>query len=190
MKKSLFVFLLTISVLISFTGCSPTGYSNILLFTDRLSFVRNEKISLESYNISEDKYSLIIKNGETDILITAKENKNGKLKSVGVTLLKIDENGNAKHITDEAASAYKECAMQIIYAFTLFDEEKSREAAEKILPLKSKDLLRTGELTADRDNYHFVYYSNKLCCRFTVTDTYLEKTEITEKPVSRPLLQY
>ena len=189
MKKSLFIFLFVL-ILVIFAGCSPSGYSNILLFTDRLSSARNEEITLDNYNLNDGRYTVILKSGETDILITAKENENGNLKRVGVTLLKVDENGSVKPLTDAEASAYKECAVQVIYAFTLFDEEKSWEAAEKILPLKGNDLLRTGELTTDIENYHFVYYSNKLCCRFTVTDTYLEKTEVTEKPVSRPLLQY
>ena len=186
--KRAFLILLS-AVLLSFTmnGCTPTGYSNLLLFTDRLNDISEEKISLESYVLYEGSYSLIVEKNAAKVLITADENENGDLVKIGVTVSKLDESGKEKKISASEGELYRKKVSEVIYAFTLFNEDKSRELTEKILPLKDEDLLRTGELTLETENYRLVYYSNKLCCRFTVTDTYLEKIEVTEKPVSRAL---
>ncbi len=187
MKKTFLIFMMSICISFLFSGCSPSGYCNILLFTDRLSFISGEKLTIEDYSLSGSTFRLIKEKDGTQVLTTCKENENSELVKVAVTVSKLDEKGKAKALDSQELLFYRQKVMEAIYAFTLFDEEKSREISEKILPLKSEDFLREGELTMEADNFHFVYYSNKLCCRFTVTDTYLEKTEITEKPVSKPL---
>ena len=187
MKKTFFLFMALLCIVFLFSACSPSGYCNILLFTDRLNEISGEKYSLESYSLSGSTFRLIKEKDGAEVLITLEENENSDLVKVGVTVSKLDEEGNAAEPDSNDIFLYRQTVVEAVYAFTLFDREKSKEAAEKILPLKSEDLLREGELTMEADNFHFVYYSNKLCCRFTVTDTYLEKTEITEKPVSKPL---
>lgn len=187
MKKTFFVFILSMLVLFLLSGCSPSGYCNILLFTDRMNEQSDKKLSLEDYSIRAGSFSLIREKDGAEVLVALEENESSTLVKAGVTLSKLDREGNEKALGSNDILFYRHTVQEIIYAFTLFDEEKSREVAEKILPLKSEDFLREGELTMEADNFHFVYYSNKLCCRFTVTDTYLEKTEVTEKPVSKPL---
>ena len=188
MKKAFFIFILTFSMCFVFSGCSPTGYCNILLFTDRLCEISGENISLESYSISNGSFRLVAAKDSARVLITCTENENAELKRVAVTLSKVDEGLNVSAPDGNSISLYRQKVKEAIYAFTLFDEEKSRELAEKILPLKSDDFLREGELTLDIDNFHLVYYSNKLCCRFTVTDTFLEKTQVTQKPEKADIL--
>ena len=190
MKKRLFVLLPVLFIVLAFTGCTPEGHSNLLLFTDRLNEISGEEILLEDYALYNGGYRLVFEKDGGRMLITAEENENGCLSGVSVTVAKVDQDGNEKAISEKEAALYRQKVFEVLYAFTLSGEEKSREAAEKILPLKGEDLLRTGELTTDIENYHLVYYSNSLCCRFTVTDNYIEKTVTTEKPVSRPLLQY
>ena len=187
MKKAFFIFMLGSVICFIFTGCSPSGYCNILLFNDRLSEISGERLSVEDYTLKDGIFRLIAENEGTRLLITCEENESLQIKKVGVTISKLDENAAEKAPDSNALAFYRQKVAESIYAFTLFDEEKSREIAEKILPLKSEELLREGELTMEAENFHFVYYSNKLCCRFTVTDTYLEKTEETQKPVSKPL---
>ncbi len=187
MKKTFFVFMLSLLVLFLLSGCSPSGYCNILLFTDRLSEISGESYSLEDYSLKGSSFSLIKEKEGAEVLIALQENDNSDLVKAAVTVSKLDEEGGEKVLDSNDILFYRQTVQEIIYAFTLFDEIKSAALAEKILPLKGEGLLREGELTMEAENFHFVYYSNKLCCRFTVTDTYLEKTEITEKPVSKPL---
>lgn len=182
MKKAFFVFTAVLLCLVILAGCSASGYSNLLLFTDRLSETSGKEYSLEDYSVSGSSRFLLMQREGCDVLIRGEEDERSNLRQVSVTLSKVDEKGKGKTVSDSDALFYKSCVQQVIYAFTLFNEEKSRVLAEKILPTKGADLLRTGELTADADNFSLVYYSNGLCCRFTVTDTYLEKTEPARKP--------
>jgi len=188
MKKTSLLFL---SVLLIFTlsACTPVGHPNILLFTHRLADISGEAVELSDYIITDRKYKLLFERESFPVLLTAEENEKGEIVKVHLSLSKVDENGKEKAPTDIGTQFYKEKAVQLLYAFTLFDEELCREKAEKILPLKSEDFLKTGELTLDTDNFHLVYYSNKICCRFSVTNTFLEKTEVTEKPSSRPFYE-
>ncbi len=167
-------------------ACSPVGHPNILLLSHRLSGISNENINVSDFIIIDGKYKLLFEKDGFSVLLTAEENEKGEIGKAHLSFSKIDENGKTKAPTDGEIIYYKEKVCQLLYAFTLRDEAQSRETAEKILPLKSEDFLRTGELTLDKDNYHLVYYSNEICCRFSVTNTYLEKVEATEKPVSEP----
>ena len=171
------------------SACVPTEHMNILLFTDELSAVSETGIELSDYTVCDGEYELLFENEGFFALLTATENEKGEIKKVRLTFSKTDEKGNITAPTPLQAEYFRQKACQMLSAFTLFEEEKSRELTEKILPLKSEDFLKAGELTMEADNFHLVYYSNKICCQFTVTNTFLKKTEITEKPVSRPLYE-
>lgn len=182
MKKAFFVLVLTIGIAFLLSACSVSGYCNILLFTDRMNEISGEELSLEAYTIKDSTFRYVAQSDGARVLITCRENESTDLLQVGVSIAKLDEKGNTVQPDSKTLELYRKKVEQAIYAFTLFDKEKSSEICKKILPLKSEDFLREGELTMEADNFHLVYYSNKLCCRLTITDTYLEKTEVTQKP--------
>ena len=72
-------------------------------------------------------------------------------------------------------------------AYTLCTTEKAEELTKKILPLKSKDFSKTGELNFNYNEFMLIYYSNKISCQLTVINTFLLEVPTTEKPVSKPL---
>ena len=186
-KATLLPLLITLCSLV-LSACTPEGYCNILLFTDNLNRINgNKSLSLSGYTVRDDGYKLIIKNESGEVLLTAEENEKGDLKKIRLTVIKVDEKGNTKPITPAHGEFFRSEAAKAMEAFTFFDNEKCAEAVKKILPMKSEDFSRTGELTMDVEEYHLVYYSNKLCCQFTVTNGFLEETESTRKPESRPL---
>lgn len=188
MKKV--IALLTVSIcLFSLTACTPTGNSNIFLFTEKLAYLSPEEISLTDFIKEENSYKTVLCREDNELLLTLEENSYGEIIKVRLSFSKLDEKGSYLTPTDIQADFFREKATLVIMAFTLYEKEKSLEITEKILPSEGDDLLRTGELTTDTDNFHIVYYSNRICCQFTVTNTFLEKTEITEKPVSRPLYE-
>ncbi len=188
MKKATLLPLLIAFCSLFLSACTPEGYCNILLFTDNLNRINGNKLlSLSSYTVRGDGCKLLLKSEENEILLTAEENERGDLKKIRLTVSKVDEKGNPKPVTPVHGEFYRSEAVKVLEAFTLFEKEKCEETVKKILPLKSEDFSKTGELTLDVEEYHLVYYSNKLCCQFTVTNCYLEQTESTRKPESRPL---
>ena len=168
MKRLYFIFIPFVFIYL-LSACTPAGHMNILLFTDRLSDITDETRTLSDYIIADEKYKLLIENDIIPLLLTAEENDKGELVRVNLSLSKVDENGKPVKPTDEAAVIYFQKAVQLLEAFTLLDEEKCSETAEKILPLKGEDLLKTGELTYDTENYHLVYYSNKIFLSYRKT---------------------
>jgi len=189
MKRIFPLFILSFFLTFTLSACSPVGHVNILLFTDKLNDISGEAVELSDYIITDKRYRLLFEEEAFPILLTAEENDKGEIIRVNLSLSKVDEKGKALSPEDLKTGLYLKRAKQMLFAFTLWDEETCAETAEKILPLKSEDFLKTGELTMDNENFHLVYYSNKICCRFSVTNTFLEKTELTEKPSSRPFYE-
>lgn len=187
MKKILLLLTLPFLLTATLSACAPVGHPNILLFTRRFSDISRKEISVSDFIIIDGDYKHLFEKDGFCVLLTAEKNEKEELLKIHLSFAKIDENGKEKIPTDAETEFYKEKICQAMYAFTVKDEDQCRETAEKILPLKSEDFLKTGELTMDKDNFHLVYYSNKICCRFTVTNTYLEEIESTQKPVSVPL---
>lgn len=188
MKKATVLPLLLALCSILLSACAPEGYCNILLFTDNLNRINgNKALSLSSYAASDNTYRLIRQNEAGKVLFTAEENEKGELKKIRLTIAKVDEKGNPVTVTPAHGEFFRSEAAKAMEAFTLYGNEKCTETVKKILPLKSEDFSRTGELTMDAEEYHLVYYSNKLCCQFTVTNSFLEETESTRKPESRPM---
>ena len=188
MKKSALLSLLIALCVVLLSACTPEGYCNILLLTDNLNRINGNKLlSLSSYTLEDNSYKLLLKNQDSLVLLTAEENEKGEIKKVRLTVSKADEKGSIISLTPSQGEFYRSEAAKILEAFTLMEREKCEETVKKILPMKSEDFSRTGELTMDVEDYHLIYYSNKICCQFTVTNRFLEKTESTRKPESKPL---
>lgn len=188
MKKTFITPVLIALFSLVLSACTPEGYCNILLFTDNLNRINgNRALTLSDYTVKDGTYRLTVQSEAGEVLLTAEENEKGNLKKIRLTVIKVDEKGSPKPVTPTHGEFFRSEAAKAMEAFTLIKKERCEETVKKILPMKSEDLSRTGELTLDVDEYHLVYYSNKLCCQFTVTNSFLEETESTRKPESRPL---
>lgn len=188
MKKAAVLPLLLALCCSLLCACTPEGYCNLLLLTDNLNRINgNRLLSLSSYTLEDNSYRLILKDADSLVLLTAEENERGEIKKIRLSISKADEKGNLLAVTPNQGEFFRREAAKLLEAFTMLDKEKCEEAVKKILPMKSGDFSRTGELTMDVGEYHLIYYSNKICCQFTVTNSFLEETESTRKPESRPL---
>lgn len=184
--KKVFVIL---SVLCIFTlsACAHIEPVNLLHFTDNLNDSYGYgRVSLSDYMIKDGEYTLLLKEGATEFLLTLSENEEGKIKSIRFTVGKTDDKGKFKAISDEAAKLYYENAAHILSAFSMFDYDECAGILSQLIPRSGSDFSKTGELTAQWNNFSLAYYSNGLCCQLYATDNYLEETESTSKPVSRP----
>ncbi len=163
------------------------GPVNLLHFTDNLNrSLGYEKVKLSDYMISDGEYTLFFNDGTSKFLLTLSENEEGKIKSIRFTINKTDAECNSKAVSDEEAALYYKSAAHILSAFSLFDYSDCEGILSELIPAAGSDFSKTGELTAQWNNFSLVYYSNKLCCQLYATDNYLEEPESTSKPVSRP----
>lgn len=181
MKKLLSLFL-TMLMCFSFTGCYKGEEVNLLLFTDNLNDIDDRKeISLSDYFIDDGCYKLIIQE-DTPLLVTLQEDENKVIKKIRLTVIKADDKGNIIALTDSDASAFLRQATDILEAFTMYEKQECETLLKDLIPKNASDFSKTGELVTTKDNFHLVYYSNKICSQFFVTNTYYEKIESTTKP--------
>lgn len=169
--------------LIFLCSCSKAESLNLLHFTDNLNKIKKEEsVKLEDYYIYKNTLRLLIENGDSPLLLTLEEDENGKIKKARLTISKTDNEGNIKILTEEECSAFFENACEIFSAYTFFDKEESRSTLEKLIPQSVASLTERNEFTSDKDSFHLVYYSNEICSQFIVSNIFLEKPSVTQKP--------
>ena len=180
--KKLLSLTLTIIMCFSFSACYKADEMNLLMFTDNLNSIegRNE-ISLSDFFIVDGSFRLIVEEA-SPLLITAEEDENRVLKKIRLTVSKADNKGNIIALTDSEASAFFKQATDILEAFTMYEKQECETLLKDLIPKNASDFSKTGELVTTKDNFHLVYYSNKICSQFFVTNTYYEKIESTTKP--------
>lgn len=184
--KRLFLLPGLIFSLLFLCSCGHDDTVNLLHFTDNLNKLNSQQeIELSDYLIDGSSYKLILKEDSFPLLLVLDEDENGKIKKVRLTLSKTDDSGNIKEINDKECAFFLKNAAEILSAFTFFEKEECEALLSRFLPQKAADYSKTGELTTEKENFHLVYYSNKICCQFFVSDTFLEKTSVTQKPVSK-----
>lgn len=183
--KRLFLLPCIISFILFLCSCGHDDTVNLLHFTDNLNKIKGqEEIKLSDYLIDGSTCKLILKEDDALLLLVLDEDENGKIKKVRLTLSKTDDNGIIKEISNQECAFFLKNAAEILSAFTFFEKEECEALLSQFLPQKAADYSKTGELTTEKENFHLVYYSNKICCQFFVSDTFLEKTSVTKKPVS------
>ena len=181
MKKMLSL-LLPLILSLFLCGCHQGESVNLLHFTDNLNRIREkEKISLSDYLVDGKAYRLMI-NAEAPLLLTLEEDEGGKIKKIRLTIGKTDKKGNTVRVSDSDAAYFTRTACEILGAFTFYEKEECESLVKALLPPTGDGFMKTGEATTDKENFHLVCYSNKLCLQFFAVNTYLEETESTTKP--------
>ena len=180
--KKLFSVMLSLAMCFSFSACCKSGEMNLLMFTDNLNSIEGRKeISLSDFFVLDGCYKLIVEDGAT-LLITAEEDENKVLKKIRLTISKADDKGNIRALSESEASAFNKQATDILEAFTMYERTECEDVLKDLIPKNAEAFSKEGELVTEKENFHLVYYSNKICSQFFVTDTYYEKTESTTKP--------
>lgn len=172
-------------IILCFASCGKNEFCNIYSFVDNYNSVCTDKISVSDFyfdNPDSSQYTTVSGNNNEEITIEILAAPDASIEEIKISLIKnkdippvrpqID---NFIKILTNSLKAYcgysePECA-EIINAFSLnINETYSKE----------------GELTLNKDNFYFTYYSTDLISRVAVSNTYLKKIEPTEKPVSKP----
>lgn len=184
--KSFIAFLLILCLLFSLCACNSPQSVNLLLFTDNLNALSGEgEISLSDYLIKGSTYRLLMEKDDCALLLVLMENEEGKIKKVRLTLSKTDDTGNIKAVSEKERLHFFKVATDVLSAFTYFEKEDCEALLFSLLPKSKEAFSSSGELTADRENFHLVYYSNKICSQFIISDSFLEKTPVTQKPENK-----
>lgn len=190
MKKYLIFLLTTFLAVTMLCSCSHSQFVNITHFTDNFNSVTHtEKIRLSDYFIKENVYSVFLTKAQQQLLLTLSSDESGRIKQVRLALIKTDKNGKIIPVSSDQAEFFTQSSLDILSAFTFFEKEKCEAVLKDILPETADMLSKTGEATTDAEQFHIVYYSNKICSQFSVTNTFLQETETTKKPVSKPIYQ-
>ncbi len=179
--KKLFTVISTAVICLSLSGCYKGEEVNLLLFTDNLNNIKQEQISLSDYFIENGSYKLILQ-GDIPVLVTAEEAENKVIKKVRLTISKADNNGNIKAVADSEAEFFSKEATDILEAFTMYEKQECEKIISRLIPDNGEDFSKSGELTAEINNFCLVYYSNKICSQFFVVNTFYEEIESTSKP--------
>lgn len=166
-------------IILCLSACSAGEFRNLVSFTDAYNKFSVNKLSLSDFIFDQaDKtYSAIV---DSSVILNLKEGNDGKIHTCRVL---IDKSNN---ISNQHKTDFTQVLKYTVMAFCDCD----KDTAEKIiLDFSLQDyetFLKQGELTLMKDNFCFIYYSNEISSEVRIINTYLQKIEVTEKPVSKP----
>lgn len=172
-------------ILLSLTACTDGKLKNLTSFIDSYNHFAEEKLTIENFffqNGSEDTLRAIIGTEEYKFILSLKEDKNSKIKSVKLSMPKTD---NA-HLKIETTEAFCRVLSHALMAYCSYNQSQANEVADAFALHNPETLYKQGELTMKKGNFYFVYYSDETSSEVMIYNTYLHTIEPTEKPVSRP----
>ena len=172
-------------ILLCLSACSDNQLKNLTSFVDSYNKISDNKLTTSDFffiNGSDDTLRAFVDSGENQIILSLKEDNNSKIEGVKLTLPKA-EGTLPKNQEAEFFCRVLTCALK---AYCSCDEETANEIIDAFGLNSPETYNKLGELTLQRDNYYFVYYSNEVASEVMIFNTYLHTIETTEKPVSRP----
>ncbi len=174
LKISLCFFIIT-----TLTACTVGEFRNIVSFIDIYNEISAYPISLSDFFIadeSENEYVLL----KDNVIMSITEDNDGKINTCRLIIRKSDAENSEK------TEIFLENLKLVIMSYCGFSEEKTEEII-KAFSLKDKNAFNKNcELTLNKNNFCFIYYSNEISSEVRIINTYLQKIEPTEKPESKP----
>ena len=172
-------------ILLCLTACSDNQLKNLTCFIDSYNEFSADKLSAGDFfiiNGSEDTLRAFIGSDECQIVLSLKEDNNGKIEGVKLSLPKTE--GTLPKTKE--AEYFCQVLTCTIKAYCTYDDERAKEVVDAFGLSSPETYNKLGELTFKRDNYYFIYYSSDISSEVMIFNTYLHTAETTEKPVSRP----
>ena len=168
-------------------GCSKSSFMDISAFTDYYNRISEQgRISLEDYSFKNGRYSLVMTEGTTTMLMSIEALETGKIDEIRLLIPKVNECGEAVAVTRADAELFSSKLKRILEAYTDFTYSECEEIISSMGLTNEKVYNSVGELTFTKRDWHTVYYSTELTSFFSVYNIHLHPTEKTEKPPSRP----
>lgn len=187
MKKQITLFAVFTVLTSVLTGCTGDEFMGISAFTESFnSFFLTQDISLSSYMIQKELYSVQLSDGEESVLLTAVTQDSGYIEEVRITASKIDSKGLESPVNEKRKALFISAVEAAVKAFTYCDDEQIQSVIREMRLNEAAVYSATGEKTTERGYFHLVYYSTELVSMLRIFNIHLHPTETTDKPESRP----
>lgn len=194
--KNIFKTIIPILTVVAlFCACSETETLDMGTFVERYN--KNSNVSLLFSDIigtekdNGGEYSFFtVSNDENGKKILTKlfANKSKKLYECRIVAAKSDGKNKTAFSAKDRESFFSS-ALASFCAFSGFGEEKAKNALLSLELDKEGTFLKSGERTAQTDEYYLVSLSNDVAFEVIIYNTWLKKIEETEKPESKPLFE-
>lgn len=180
-----FKLLACLTLIIILSACSRSQLMDLSGFIYEYNKVGKDNIDFIDFSFEKGEnreFKLIYDN----LLLSLKEDDEGKICQCTVMLTKLTEKGEQRENLDRDTAEFLSMLKSVVQAYCSYDENSSERLIKEFSLDKGDTYLKQGELTKTQDNFYFVYYSTELSSAMTVYNTYLCEIEPTQKPVSKP----
>ncbi len=181
----MFRVILCFLIIFTLVSCGKNELIDLSGFIHNYNIVSDSDLSLTDFIIQKDTdimYTAVLSESGHNILISLCQGSDNKIKYCKIALVK--EDGRVPTI--EETAAFYNVILDAMTAYCNFDIQTSHSLADNFHLSSTETLTNNGELTLDKDNFYFVYYSTDIISQFTIYNTYIQKIDPTEKPVSKP----
>lgn len=181
----MFRIILCFFIMFTLVSCSKNELMDLSGFVYNYNTISEYDLSLADFIIQRDSdtvYTAVLPESHQNLLLSICQGSDNKIKSCKIALIK--EDGSVP--TNEEATTFYSKIIDVMSAYCNSDALKCQEIADSFNLYKTETLTKNGELTLKSENFYFVYYSTDIISQFNIYNTYIEKIESTEKPVSKP----
>ena len=172
-------------IMFTLVSCSKNELMDLSGFIHNYNNISDYDLSLTDFIIQRDSdivYTAVLPESHQNLLLSICLGSDNKIKSCKIALIK--EDGSVP--TNEEATAFYSEIIDVMTSYCNLDALLCREIADNFNLSQTETLTKNGELTLKSENFYFVYYSTDIISQFNIYNTYIEKIEPTEKPVSKP----
>ena len=181
----MFRIVLCFLIIFTLSSCGKNELMSLSDFISSYNRISENDLMLSDFIIQNNPdivYTAVLPDSSSDILLSMFQGNDNKIKSCRIALIK--ENGSVP--TNEQMNNFNKTVINVLNSYCSYDEIKAQAITDSFYFDNAKTFRENGELTLETDNFYFVYYSTSIISQFTIHNTYVEKIEPTEKPVSRP----
>lgn len=189
MKKAFIKISVLLLILLSVSGCAKEEYMDLYGFSERFTYSEINPTDFYSEKTDGEKkaYYTFFEKENSRVMLKIICNRENIAEEIRIYMPKYDENATEKTVTAQDISLFIKIVSSATEAFT---GNKSSTAGEIVIQMQlyeENSYKKEGELTKQKDNFHFVYHSATLGSEFIIYNTYLKAVPETEKPESKPM---
>lgn len=189
MKNSivkLSVLLLMFSV---FSACSKNQFMDLGGFVYAFNRVSDKEIEFEDvyvYTDGNDGVFEIFFDDENSNVVMKLITENDRIKQIRIAVARVDDNSRPVVPSLETVRNFIRITDSAIRAYCRFGEGEAESVLQKFGLLNMESYSKDGELTLNEGDFSFIYHADSFVCDFMISNVFLNKTETTEKPQSKP----
>lgn len=181
----MFRIVLCFFIIFTLVSCNKTELMDLSGFIHNYNIVSDNDLTLTDFIIQKDidiVYTAVLSESGHNILLSVSQGSDHKIKYCKIALIKED----SSVATKEQATEFYNVIIDVMLAYSNYDIQTIHSIADNFHLSNTEALTKNGELTLNKDNFYFVYYSTDIISQFMIYNTYSQEIEPTEKPVSKP----